>query len=177
MDEGSRNSSRGEIMLAGPSVTTESGQTEVPPPELVAAMRRNPFLALLPDDELRGLLRESVSVETKADELLTTQGQEAEHVYFILDGQAKAVINGTNREDSSAVLDLLSAGGDIGLLSVVDDAPHSANVVSMIPLSAIRVPKSLMRDILDSHPVLYKVLLQISLGRLRNSGSWMECLL
>ena len=105
------------------------------------------------------------------------QGGLVDTIYFVWEGRAKALIRSANRKDNSAVLDLLGPASDVGLLSVVDEAPHSATVVAVTELKALGVPKERIREVLERNPQCYQAVTRVALAKLRNSGTWMEHLL
>jgi CRP-like cAMP-binding protein len=165
---------QGETQASDAHALAASGDASAGP---AAVLSTNHFLATLPEHELAGLLRSADVKEVAAGATLTVQGRPVDTIYFIWEGRAKTLIRSAKRKDSSAVLDLLGPASDIGLLSVVDEAPHSATVVAMTKVKALGVPKERVREVLERYPECYQTVTRVALARLRNSGIWMEHLL
>ena len=98
-------------------------------------------------------------------------------ILILVEGRAKAEVSGASHGNFTAVLNLLKPGDDIGLLSLVDGAPHSATVIALESLRTLLVPMANMRGLLKSHPEWYRVLAEVAVSRLRNSSVWLQALM
>ena len=142
-----------------------------------AALKANRLLRTLPANELTRLISGGRWVTLKQDEVISRQSDPVEVVLFIAEGRAKAEISAPVRAGYKAVVNFLGPGDDIGLLSLVDGAPHSASVIALEDVHAVAVPVTVVRDYLNSHPEWYRVLAEIAVSRLRTSGLWLQALI
>ena len=134
------------------------------------------FSALSPSEHLRLLSGLSPTLFS-AGQVITSQGQEVGAVHFIRRGRARAEVSSSQSGAPLAVVNFLGPGADIGLLSVIDGAPHSASVRAMEDVGVTCVEMEVMRRLLSGHPEWYTVLTQVAIRRLRASGLWLERLL
>lgn len=146
-------------------------------PELLRVLQGNPLLGTLSRDELSHLLRNCVVIQAKPDMELTRQGELVRFVYVLLEGRAKAIMNGRGPQGGTAIVDFLEPAGDIGLLSVIDGGPHSATVIPIEPTTLLGIRIDRVRQALESHPEWYKMTTRVAVARLRNLGIWMDNLL
>lgn len=66
-------------------------------------------------------------------------------IYIIAEGQAQVVRDGQ-------VLDVLGPGEMFGEMALIDNEPHSANVVAFTPLHVLIIPLQTFRQLLLDHP-------------------------
>ena len=131
----------------------------------------------LPDEQLSGILLGSRWLEFDRDEVVSRQATPVDTIVFVASGRARAEVLPPNQGAVKVVLDVLSPGNDIGLLALVDGAPHSATVVALEPMRAVAVDMETMRVFLQAHPEWYKVLAEVAVHRMRTSGVWLQALI
>jgi CRP/FNR family cyclic AMP-dependent transcriptional regulator len=141
------------------------------------ALRSNQLLTSLTGGELESLITAGSWNRYAEGGLITSQGAENEGIYFITQGRAKAEVSSQTRAAYRAVLRLLGPGDDVGLLGVLDDAPHSASVVALQPVEGLLVPLVTMRELLLGHPEWYEHLAKVAVTRLRASTQWLQALI
>jgi CRP-like cAMP-binding protein len=134
------------------------------------------FSTLSPDEymQLAAIARSHVYPE---GEVLTRQSESVTGVHFVRQGRARAELSNHNGEAPLAVINFLGPGSDIGLISIVDGAPHSATVRAMEEVRTTEVPLEFMQSLLARHPEWYVIFTEVAIARLRTSGAWLERLL
>jgi CRP-like cAMP-binding protein len=92
-------------------------------------------------------------------------------------GRARAELSAAETGAPVAVVSFLGPGSDIGLISILDGAPHSVTVRAVENLLVAAVPVGAMADLLHRHPEWYVTLAHLAVSRLRVSGAWLQKLL
>ena len=85
--------------------------------------------------------------------------------YVILDGEAKIIIDGTERAR-------LTRGDFFGEISILTDEPPVADVVATSLLRCLIVPDNELKAFLLKHPSVMYRMLQIEARRLRAANVW-----
>lgn len=85
--------------------------------------------------------------------------------YVILDGEAKVVIDGTERAR-------LSRGDFFGEMSILTDEPPTADVVATSLLRCLIIPDNELKPFLLKQPSVMYRMLQIEARRLRAANVW-----
>ena len=91
--------------------------------EDIKALQTNRLLRTLRTDEMTQLIAVGRWVVFQPGQTVTYCGTPVAEVLFLLKGRATAETSAPNGGTFSAVLNLLRPGDDVGLLSLVDDAP------------------------------------------------------
>ena len=143
----------------------------------VTTLRTNRLLRSLSYEELSELLSAGRSVVYDQNEVISHQAQPVDTVLFIVDGRARAEVSAMNNSAFKAVVNFLGPGDDVGLLSLVDRAPHSASVTALESLRAVSISMETMQSRRSAHPEWYRALAEIAVERLRTSGVWLQALI
>jgi CRP-like cAMP-binding protein len=85
--------------------------------------------------------------------------------YVILEGEAKVVIDGTERAR-------LSRGDFFGEMSILTDEPPTADVVATSLLRCLIIPDNELKEFLLRQPSVMYRMLQIEARRLRAANVW-----
>jgi CRP-like cAMP-binding protein len=85
--------------------------------------------------------------------------------YVILEGEAKVVIDGTERAR-------LSRGDFFGEMSILTDNPPTADVVATSLLRCLIIPDNELKEFLLKQPSVMYRMLQIEARRLRAANVW-----
>ena len=143
----------------------------------IRELRSNRLLRDINDNEINSFLGIGRWVTFKEAEVVSKQGAPVDEVLFIVEGRARAEVVGNGDSTYKAVMDFPGVGDDIGLLSLVDGAPHSATVTALEDLRALSVPISSLRMRLQVRQDWYKLLAEIAVERMRHSGLWIQALM
>ncbi|GBD11862.1 hypothetical protein HRbin23_01542 [bacterium HR23] len=138
-------------------------------PKTWNALRLNRLLQTFSRKELETLLDKGQRLRFSPETIVVHQGRPVEAVLFITQGKAAAVIEVpvSGSSDFGALVHFLGAGADIGLLSLVDGAPHSATVTALTDLEMVAIPVQALQQSLKAHPSRYRILAQVAVENLR----------
>ena len=95
------------------------------------------------------------------------QGLEGSGFYLILEGEARVVIDGTERAR-------LGRGDFFGEISLLIHAPPTADVIAAGVLRCLVVPGPQLEGFLLEHPTVMLRMLQAEVRRLRSANAWLE---
>ncbi len=128
--------------------------------EALAELPAMPLLADVPHDALQRMIGEADLVEFGAGDAIVTAGDASDALFVLVEGQVEVKVPG--RRLGAAIL--LGEGDVLGESCLLDDVHRAADVVGMVPGKALRIPKVTLDALVDEHPALGDVLLEI-LGR------------
>ncbi|MFN3973717.1 MAG: cyclic nucleotide-binding domain-containing protein [Dehalococcoidia bacterium] len=132
-------------------------------------LRSNRLLQTLSRKEAKRLLDNAQWLRFTPEKVVVQQGRPVDAVFFVIHGKAAAVIEVPlpGSQDFGAIVHFLGPGADIGLLSLVDGAPHLATVTALGDLEVVAVPVDALQQCLRSRPSRYRVLAQVAVESLR----------
>ena len=84
-----------------------------PGPKLLERMRQIPLFSSVSNEQLTLICRAAVDLKLEKHELLCTQGDRATHVYGLIDGQLKRVVD--DEDDAKTIVKAPRAFGDEGM--------------------------------------------------------------
>ncbi len=145
-------------------------------PEVVKGLFRNRFLRSLSDDTLSELLTSGELIKFPKGARLCKQGDPVTNLLFIIAGSGEAKMEAGDGAPDAMELGYLQPGDDIGLLSLVDGASHSATVTALESAETISIRIDEIWPHLASNPSVYRVLAEIAMDRLVTSRRWLQAL-
>jgi len=101
---------------------------------------------------------------------LFRQGDESDGCYAILDGVLKVSIVG--RHDDEILLAMLGAGEVIGEMGLINSEPRSATATALAPCSLAFLATEDFWQFADTHPPIYRHMLEILSNRLRDANEY-----
>ena len=120
------------------------------------------FLRML-DAEGRKTLLAQAEAKTYADgELVVAEGEPGDALYIIVSGIASVTADDMGNEKKVAEL---TDGAFFGEMGVITRQPRSATVRARGELSALRIPRQAVLDILEAYPKVKEVVAKIGLAR------------
>lgn len=140
------------------------------------AVSHHGLLQTLEAAELGVLMEASLWVTAEEGDVLANQGEAVDWVAFITTGTAREEVADTEKGAYRAVVNFLSAGDDIGLLSLMDRAPHQSSVIAMRRMQALQVPIEVAERYLAVHPEWYRLIAEVAVSRFRASSLWLQAL-
>jgi len=109
------------------------------------------FSELEPSDA--SLLTEHTHTRTyPANSILINEGDDTDSLYVILEGEVKAYASDENGKE--VILNILGPGEYFGELSLVDDEPRSASVMTLKPTKAMIISKQNFKHCLSENSEL-----------------------
>lgn len=129
--------------------------------ERLAALPMFALFADVPREALHRLAEHSELVELAAGDAVLRTGDPADALYCITEGRVRVRIPGMDR-----VKVALGEGDLFGEACLLHDEPRHADVDAETPLTALRVPKSVLDDLVAEFPEVGKVLMNLLTRRL-----------
>jgi CRP/FNR family cyclic AMP-dependent transcriptional regulator len=152
-----------EALLQGRKAPSQSPSAQPPTRtrrRSAVALSGVPLFSSFSRRHLHRLADSADDVAFRAGEQIVEQGNLGETLFVLLEGQAKVVRDGRVRAR-------LVPGDFFGEISVLDGGPRTASVVAETPVSALRVFRRTLLEMLGSEPQLALGLLQGIARRIR----------
>jgi len=132
--------------------------TERPLASELALLPSMPLFAELPPSALARLVRESQLVELPPGAVLIERGTTADAFYVLIEGSVQLI----RPQDEDTVV--FSEGEVVGISCLLDRVTYEGHAVTRTQVRALRVSKLLLDGLVQEHPVVADVMLEI-LGR------------
>ena len=122
-----------------------------------------PFFETLTSEDVLVIAEHINFLEINEGEILFTEGEEGECVYFVIEGELEVIKESGIQGRKGVVISLLARGRSIGEMSVIDKAPRSATVKARTNATVMSLSADGFDLILQKHPrVGIKILKGIS---------------
>jgi CRP/FNR family cyclic AMP-dependent transcriptional regulator len=102
------------------------------------------------------------------------EGDQSNALYFIESGQVK--VSKINEEGKEVVLSILSEGEHFGEMSLIDDEPRSASIITKTNCEFAMIRKQDFEQVLDANPQLALAMMRSLCQRLRAADRSIESL-
>jgi CRP/FNR family transcriptional regulator, cyclic AMP receptor protein len=130
--------------------------------------RETPLLATAGDDLADSLLREMRTMVLLRGEVLYHAGDPGESLFVVLAGCLQAFRS--DRYGRVRTLEILTAGGIVGELSLVDRLPRTATVAALHDAELAVLEFDRLEGVLERHPRMAIELIRYFSGRLRRAN-------
>jgi len=124
-----------------------------------------PLFQSLSTGQLDYLLKLAHECRYEKNSIILTQGERSNSLYIILEGRLKVYV--ADEEGRQALLAFLNKGDFFGELSLLDDEPRSASVMTVEPARLLCLTQDSFRRFIDAHPENLLPMLRILARRLR----------
>jgi CRP-like cAMP-binding protein len=131
---------------------------------LIGSLARLGIFRDLSAAELEALVKGRDMLTFREGEVIIRRGQDNASLYFILEGEAVAVIEDTERS-------LLPRGSFFGEVSALLDEPTTADIVSRSELQCMVIPADILESFLVANPRVMFRMLQAEARRLRSADA------
>ncbi len=128
--------------------------------EDLAELPAMPLLSEVPQEALRRLIAEAELVELRPGVPLIRAGDASDALFVLVEGQVEVKVPGRRRGETI----LLGEGDVLGESCLLDDVHRAADVVATTYGRALRIPKATLDALVEEHPELGDVLIEL-LGR------------
>ena len=125
------------------------------------------LLSELPEHLAANLFTAATPAKLSADEVLFLAGDAGDGCYRVEDGLLKVTM--VSRAGNERILAFLGPGAIVGELSMIDGRPRSATVVAVRSAKLSFLSRAAFEDFAKKHPEVYKSLVTLIAGRLRES--------
>jgi cAMP-dependent protein kinase regulator len=149
-----------ELAEREPLPLLESLRPEPPPAETLAKLPLFPLFAEVPQPVLSKMVAGSELVELAHEAYVVRHGDPGDALYGIVEGSVNVIVPGQPYQ-------LTLAEGDVfGEACLLEDEKLHADAIVAGKLTALRVPRQLLLEILQEHPPLAELLLELLTRRL-----------
>lgn len=135
---------------------------------LLEALRRQRLLARLSDAELEALIPQLRLLKAEKGSIIVSKGGPGDALFMVLSGSLQVV--NLNEEGREIGLNFLNSGDFFGELSVIEDAPRSASVVSITPSVLAALPRQAALQLMFKNPQVAETLMRHLCHVIRESG-------
>jgi CRP-like cAMP-binding protein len=102
-------------------------------------------------------------LECRKDQVLFSQGDAADAVFYIQEGKVKLTVN--SRQGKEAVVAILGRGDFFGEASLAGRSAHLATATALVPSTIVRIGKTAMVRVLHDEPTFSELFLAYLLSR------------
>jgi len=137
----------------------------LPTPDVAERLRATPLFGGLDDDRLTRLIERAEIVDLAAGDRLITEGDVADALYVILDGEFEV----TKRSGTAEIpLARVGPGALQGEIAALEGGRRLASVRAVTDGEALRIPVDAIRELLNAGPDVALSVIRTAVGRLRS---------
>lgn len=135
-------------------------------------LKELPLFKNLPDDVIAELAVKLEPISLEKDEVLFKKDDPGNSLFIIKSGRVKIVTENTSGEE--LVLNRAGPGEYIGDMSLIDERPRSAGVVSLEPTTVLKLYRKDFIHVLSEHPEVTMNMYRNISGQLRFATTYIE---
>ena len=139
-----------------------------------AFLRRVPLFAGLTEPQLEALAAGSARRSYPKGRTIVAEGEPSQSMYILLAGRAK--VQRSDSEGKEVILAVLGSGEFFGEMSLIDDSPRSASVITLEPCEFMAVSKDAFKSMLMQSPDVAMNVMRGLVRRLREADQKIETL-
>ena len=139
-----------------------------------AFLRRVPLLASLNESQLDLLASGSVRKSFPKGRTIVSEGEPTQSLYILLSGRAK--VQRSDSEGKEVILAVIGSGEFFGEMSLIDDAPRSASVITIESCDFMAINKDSFKSMLMQSPDICMQIMKGLVRRLREADKKIETL-
>jgi CRP/FNR family cyclic AMP-dependent transcriptional regulator len=139
-----------------------------------AFLRRVPLFSSLTEAQLDGVAAGSARRSYPRGRTIVAEGEASQSMYLLLAGRAK--VQRSDSEGKEVILAVIGSGEFFGEMSLIDDAPRSASVITLETCEFMAVGKDTFKTILMQSPELCMAVMRGLVRRLREADMKIETL-
>ena len=139
-----------------------------------AFLKRVPLFSGLTDGQIERLAAGSVRRNFPKGRTIVAEGEPSQSLYVLLSGRAK--VQRSDTEGKEVILSVLGPGECFGEMSLIDDAPRSASVITLESSDFMSIAKESFKAILASSPEICLRIMRGLVKRLREADKKIETL-
>ena len=139
-----------------------------------AFLRRVPLFSSLNETQLEQLASGSVRKSYPRGRTIVAEGEPSQSLYILLSGRAK--VQRSDSEGKEVILAVISSGEFFGEMSLIDDAPRSASVITIESCDFMAINKDSFKLMLTQSPDIGMQIMKGLVRRLREADKKIETL-
>lgn len=133
-----------------------------------------PLFTDLDDDQRELLAGARMNRRFQKNVIVLHEGDQSNALYIIVSGQVK--VSRINNEGKEVVLCILGEGDHFGEMSLIDDQPRSASIITKTPCEFTLIRKQDFEQVLGNNPLLALTVMRSLCQRLRAADRSIESL-
>lgn len=136
-------------------------------------LNQDPWFIQLPDNVQTILAANAVIKTYQKRQMIQTVGDhEASALHLLLAGTMR--VCNINASGNGVTLTHLSSGDWFGEISILDDNPRTHDAWTMNKVTLLSIPRGVVMQTAQLHPILYKHLALITCQRIRKAFDWIN---
>lgn len=139
-----------------------------------AFLRRVPLFASLSETQFDTLSAGSTRRSYPRNRTIVSEGEPSQSLYIMLAGRAK--VQRSDSEGKEVILAMIGPGEFFGEMSLIDEAPRSASVITVEPCEFISIQKDSFKSMLAQSPDIAMQIMRGLVRRLREADKKIETL-
>ncbi|MFT4101273.1 MAG: Crp/Fnr family transcriptional regulator [Burkholderiaceae bacterium] len=139
-----------------------------------AFLRRVPLFSSLSEGQLDQLAAGSVRKNYPRARTIVSEGEPSQSLYILLSGRAK--VQRSDSEGKEVILAVIGPGEFFGEMSLIDDAPRSASVITIESSDFMAINKDSFKAMLIQSPDIGMQIMKGLVRRLREADKKIETL-
>ena len=139
-----------------------------------AFLKRVPLFSGLGERQLEKVAAGSVRRSFARGRMVVAEGEPSSALYILLAGRAK--VQRSDSEGKEVILAVLGSGECVGEMSLIDDAPRSASVITMESCEFMAINKETFLATLEENPQIELKIMKGLVKRLREADRKIETL-
>ncbi|KAA0219097.1 MAG: Crp/Fnr family transcriptional regulator [Lautropia sp.] len=139
-----------------------------------AFLRRVPLLSSLNEQQLETLAAGSTRRNFPKGRTIVSEGEPSQSLYILLSGRAK--VQRSDSEGKEVILAVLGSGDFFGEMSLIDEAPRSASVITLESCDFMSINKDAFRAMLLQSAEMCMAVMRGMVRRLREADRKIETL-
>jgi len=139
-----------------------------------AFLRRVPLLSSLNEQQIEALAAGSTRRNFPKGRTIVSEGEPSQSLYILLSGRAK--VQRSDSEGKEVILAVLGSGDFFGEMSLIDDAPRSASVITLESCDFMAIAKDSFKSMLMQSNEMCLAVMKGMVARLREADQKIETL-
>ena len=140
----------------------------------LAFLQRVPLLASLSEEQLRTLAASTVRRSFSKGKTIVAEGDPSQAMYILLSGRAK--VQRSDSEGKEVILAVIGPGEFFGEMSLVDDEPRSASVITLESCDFLAISKEPFTEMMVRSTEVCMAVMRGLVARLREADRKIETL-
>ena len=140
----------------------------------LAFLKRVPLLANISEVQLEKLAASTVRRNFAKGRTIVSEGDPSQALYYLLSGRAK--VQRTDAEGKEVILAVLGPGEFFGEMSLIDDEPRSASVVTLSSCDFLAIGKESFTELMLANNDICLSVMRGLVARLREADRKIETL-
>lgn len=139
-----------------------------------AFLRRVPLLQSLSEIQMDQVAAGSVRKNFPKGRTIVSEGEPSQSLYILLSGRAK--VQRSDSEGKEVILAVIGSGEFFGEMSLIDDAPRSASIITLESCDFMSINKDSFKSMLLQSPEVCMQIMRGLVRRLREADQKIETL-